>query len=160
MNALKHLIYSSAATRTFSETDLADLLAKARRKNHSLDVTGMLLHVEGSFLQVLEGPPDVVDALFQHICTDPRHTQIVTIISEPISHRTFTAWSMGCASMSSAELGQIEGRNDFFTTGSCFAQLGSGRARKLLGVFKEGRWRNRVSPVQQVDRNLDGGTLA
>lgn len=145
MNALKHLIYSSAATRSFSETDLAELLLKARQKNRSLGVTGMLLHVDGSFLQVLEGPPDVVDAVFRDICADLRHTQIVTIITEPIPRRAFTAWSMGCASLSSAELGQVEGANDFFTTGSCFAQLGSGRARKLLGAFKDGRWRSRVS---------------
>ena len=61
MSALMHLIYSSAATQVFTPEDLAALLALARKKNASLAVTGMLLHIDGSFLQVLEGEPEAVD---------------------------------------------------------------------------------------------------
>ncbi len=89
MKSLIHLIYSSAATRELSEEDLMHLLDRARRKNSKLDVTGMLLYAEGSFFQVLEGEALTVDELFRIIAQDERHTQVVTIIREPIPTRAF-----------------------------------------------------------------------
>jgi len=53
---LIQLIYVSAATNRFNPAELRELLRLARLKNQQLDVTGMLLYHEGSFLQVLEGP--------------------------------------------------------------------------------------------------------
>ncbi|WP_293994287.1 diguanylate phosphodiesterase [Sphaerotilus sp.] len=148
MPALTHLIYSSAATRAFSNEDLATLLAHARTKNAMQGVTGMLLHVDGSFLQVLEGEPESVGAVFQTICADPRHTQIVTIIREPIQRRAFSDWSMGHPQVTPEELAEIDGANDFFTGGACLTRLNQGRAKKLLWAFKEGRWRSRLTGAQ------------
>lgn len=152
MSALMHLIYSSAATQPFSNEALADLLSLARRKNATLGVTGMLLHVDGSFLQVLEGEPAAVDSVFRAISADPRHAQIVTIIKEPIPRRAFSDWSMGHAQVTTAELAELEGSNDFFLGGACLTRLNSGRTKKLLGAFKEGRWRSRLSSAQQTSQ--------
>lgn len=152
MPALTHLIYSSAATRSFSNEDLATLLTRARTKNATHGVTGMLLHVDGSFLQVLEGTPESVEAVFQAICADPRHSQIVTIIREPIPRRAFSDWSMGHPQVTPEELAEIDGANDFFTGGACLTRLNQGRAKKLLGAFKEGRWRSRLAAVQPSSR--------
>jgi hypothetical protein len=44
----------------FTPRSLTDLLALARITNLRNGVTGMLIHAEGSFLQVLEGPADAV----------------------------------------------------------------------------------------------------
>ena len=44
-----HLIYCSTATQVFTDSDLLDLLAKARAKNARLGITGMLLHTNGMF---------------------------------------------------------------------------------------------------------------
>ncbi|MEY4908231.1 MAG: hypothetical protein RL260_1949 [Pseudomonadota bacterium] len=152
MPALTHLIYSSAATRAFSNEDLVTLLTHARIKNAMQGVTGMLLHVDGSFLQVLEGEPESVGAVFQTICADPRHTQIVTIIREPIQRRAFSDWSMGHPQVTPEELAEIDGANDFFTGGACLTRLNQGRAKKLLWAFKEGRWRSRLTGVQTSAR--------
>ncbi|WP_310460425.1 diguanylate phosphodiesterase [Sphaerotilus sp.] len=152
MPALTHLIYSSAAIRPFSNEDLVTLLTRARHKNATLGVTGMLLHVDGSFLQVLEGEPESVAAVFQAICADPRHTQIVTIIREPIPRRAFSDWSMGHPQVTPEELAEIDGANDFFTGGACLTRLNQGRAKKLLWAFKEGRWRSRLTGGQTSAR--------
>lgn len=144
MPALIHLIYSSAATMEFGKDDLAKLLEKSRQSNGARGVTGMLLHVDGSFLQVLEGEPEVVEELFALISTDRRHAKISTIIREPIPRRAFTDWSMGYAEVTTDELASLDGINDFFATGACFTDLTPGRTKKLLAAFKEGRWRSRL----------------
>jgi len=48
---------------------------------------------------------------------------------------------MGFPKVSSKELAEIPGLNDFFTRGDSYMTLGMGRARTLLEAFKQGRWR-------------------
>jgi hypothetical protein len=47
---------------------------------------------------------------------------------------------MGFSQVSRKELALISGTNDFFSGSSCFLGLDSGRAKKLLSAFREGRW--------------------
>lgn len=94
MNELMHLIYASKATIDFSKDDILALLEKAKNRNESLDVTGMLLFDNGSFLQVLEGKEDAVNQIFSAVSSDSRHERIVRIISEAIPERQFDNWTM------------------------------------------------------------------
>jgi hypothetical protein len=142
---LIHCIYASAATRHFTTRELTTLLRRARDNNARLDITGMLLHAEGSFFQVVEGPGDAIDRLYASIEADPRHEQVTLIIREPISRRMFADWSMGFHDVSREQLGEMEGVNDFFGTRAVTA-IDAGRARKLLAAFRDGRWR-KVSPA-------------
>ena len=142
---LIHLIYVSTAMQRFSAEDLLQLLNQARTKNARLGLTGMLLYTENNFFQVLEGEPAVVDELFQTISQDERHMKTVTIIREPIAKRSFGEWTMGFAAVTSADLQDITGLNDFFGEGSSFVQLSTGRAKKLLNAFKEGRWLTKLN---------------
>ncbi len=48
---------------------------------------------------------------------------------------------MGFASVASKDIAGIVGANDFFQKKSCFHALNSGRAKKLLTAFADGRWR-------------------
>jgi len=156
---LIHIIYSSAAATAFSERDLVDLLTAARSKNAAQGISGMLLYVDQSFLQVLEGPPDAVDKLFKSISRDDRHNQIVTIIRETIPRRAFADWSMGYAAANRSELAEIPGMNDFFAGAGCLQTLNHGRTKKLLTAFKEGRWRSRLAtsaPQNPANTNVPG----
>lgn len=137
---LIHCIYASAATRPFDKGELAALLHDARNNNARLGISGMLLHAESSFFQVVEGPADVIDALFARIERDPRHEQVTLIIREPIPRRMFANWSMGFHDVSRADAQGIAGLNDFFGNRSV-TTLNAGRARKLLAAFRDGRWR-------------------
>ena len=145
MSNLIHLIYVSTAMQQFSAEDLLQLLDQSRAKNARLGLTGMLLYTENNFFQVLEGEPAVVDELFQTISHDERHMKMVTIIREPIAKRSFGEWTMGFADITSSDLQEITGLNDFFREGTTFAQLNAGRAKKLLNAFKEGRWRSKLN---------------
>jgi hypothetical protein len=84
---LVHVVYASAATVPFSDYELQELLAKARSTNAALNVSGMLLHLDGSFFQVLEGPQCAVDDLYTRIGGDDRHDRITLIIREAIASR-------------------------------------------------------------------------
>jgi hypothetical protein len=101
----------------------------------------MLLFSDGNFFQVLEGEPAAVEKLYEKLHQYKRHVQVTLIVKEAIASRSFGDWSMGFSSISPEQLETVEGLNDFFSAGSCFAQLDTGRAKKLLAAFASGRWR-------------------
>jgi Sensors of blue-light using FAD len=139
--SLIHCIYASTSTCHFGDDELSALLRKARQSNQALGVTGMLLHVDGSFFQVLEGEPEKVDALFGKIASDSRHSRVTIIIREPIARRSLTDWTMGYTPIAKQDVATIVGQNDFFAGASCLADLDDRRAKKLLAAFGKGRWR-------------------
>jgi hypothetical protein len=149
MPSLIHIIYASVETQAFSSAQLTELLQEARVKNEDLHLTGMLLYSDGNFFQVLEGEPDSVDGMYKKLHLDKRHQQLTLIVREPIAKRYFADWSMGFSSVTLEELRQVDGLNDFFLDGSCFVGLDSGRAKKLLASFAEGRWRAKLTGAQR-----------
>jgi hypothetical protein len=121
--------------------ELEALLAICRQRNAEAGITGMLLYQNRSFFQVLEGDRKAVESLYAKIAKDKRHLRMTRIISESIEERAFADWTMGFPKVSSKELAEIPGLNDFFTRGDSYMKLGAGRAKALLEAFKEGRWR-------------------
>jgi len=91
---LIQVIYVSAARNLFNSTQLRELLRLARIKNEQLDVTGMLLYHEGSFLQVLEGPLPAVNPLLETIDRDQRHQNLMLLLRREIAARNFADWKM------------------------------------------------------------------
>lgn len=138
------LVYASVARQAFTRTALLELMKKARTKNASLGVTGILLHVEDSFFQVLEGRRSAVLQLFAGIERDARHAQVTKLIEEPLPARFFSEWSMGLAEASRLDLLTIPGLNDFFSRATSLSKLGPGRAKTLLEAFRRGQWRRRL----------------
>lgn len=149
------VIYTSAATRELKREELSDLLRQSRLHNLQAGITGILLHSQGSFFQVLEGEQNLVDDLVARIARDPRHANLTIIIREPISRRSFADWTMGFADVAPHEVGSIVGLNDFFGEAGCFAAIDSGRAKKLLNAFREGRWRSKLVNVPRPTGALD-----
>jgi hypothetical protein len=145
MTTLHHCIYASAATYPFNAQSLALLLRKAQANNQRLGITGMLLYVDGSFLQVLEGRRDDIETVLGAISADPRHAKIARIIDEPIAVRSFAEWSMGYAQVTRRHLGELGGPNEFFGRASCFDRVEQGSAKKLVAAFRDGRWRSRLA---------------
>jgi hypothetical protein len=144
---LVHCIYCSASSGAdLTPAELQSLLDQCRRKNAVAGLTGMLLYQNRSFFQVLEGDRNVVEALYERISKDKRHTRVTKIILEPITDRAFADWTMGCPKLSSSQLAKIPGLNDFFARGKSYLELGEGRAKTLLHAFaQEGRWRTSIS---------------
>ena len=96
----------SALPGTPAETaaEIAAILATARRNNHRLGVTGALLYSDGGFAQVLEGPRSAVEAIYEVIACDPRHTGLTLRHFHPVETRSFAAWDMGYAGDDPARL--------------------------------------------------------
>jgi hypothetical protein len=147
-NDLVLLAYSSVGTHHFEQNELVDLLAFARNFNDQNGLTGMLLYVDDSFFQILEGDPKTLDDLYSRIEIDTRHTHVIKLIEMPIQDRSFSEWSMGFAKVTREELATIPGLNDFFGRGSVFTDLKPSKAQLLLEAFRDGKWR----------RHLDGST--
>jgi len=89
------IVYVSAAANPMTTEQLKALLAKARVRNATHSVTGMLLYHDGSFLQVLEGHEADVDPILASIQRDPRHTSTRILHRGAIVQREFPDWSMG-----------------------------------------------------------------
>ena len=90
-----YLIYISSAAVHMDDDALMSLLDQSRIKNLSLDVTGMLVYKDGSFMQMLEGEKKTVLDLFDEITLDNRHKGILTMMEGDIKARNFEDWSMG-----------------------------------------------------------------
>jgi hypothetical protein len=149
MSYLMQLAYTSASLQVFTVPELITLLDRARDKNKRLGITGMLLYVENSFFQVLEGESEVVLPLYQEIVLDPRHTSVTTVIAEPLPERAFPDWTMGFSTLSREDFLDIPGLNDFGTESFTLTNLddlrvSNGRAKMLLHGFTQGRWRTRL----------------
>lgn len=132
-------IYSSSATKLFSQQDLIDLLTAARRKNELLDITGLLLFNRGTFIQILEGDEKKVKALYKTIHKDPRHKLVFTLSEGYRQTRQFPSWSMGFRDLDSPEIKQIPGFNNFINEphNSEYYHRDPMAAMELLYLFKD-----------------------
>jgi hypothetical protein len=140
------LAYISAARVPFSEQDLRALLAKARIKNKRLDISGMLVHSNASFLQFLEGPEPDVTRLFETISADERHCKILRMFASNETSRGFEGWSMGYVE-ADERFARLPGFNDFLRTGFTHTNHTPNTMTKLRDLalqFRLGRWRQHV----------------
>lgn len=108
------LVYASTATQPFTDDDLTALLAVCRENNARAQLTGMLVHRDGRFLQVLEGPEAAVRELMVTLAADPRHAGIRVMFEEPIRERQFAAWTMGFERADTGSAADLHGYRDTF----------------------------------------------
>lgn len=150
MRSLAHIIYCSAASADFDEGHIPLILEQARSGNAIRNVTGMLLYVQRSFFQVLEGDETVINGVYEKIRLDPRHYRVTRIIAEPIVKRSFGQWTMGFSAPGISQAGNLLGENDFFASASCLSAMDEGRAKKLLSSFQDGRWHSDATGTQRA----------
>jgi hypothetical protein len=91
---LIQLIYVSSMVGS-DESMLASIHSHAVRNNTTHAVTGMLLYLDGHFLQVLEGERKIVHHTFDKIKKDPRHKDVALLMVRPIAEKEFSHWNMG-----------------------------------------------------------------
>lgn len=103
------ITYISTAIEGLTLENVRDILSKSRKNNPQLGLTGLLLYVEGDFIQTLEGPKENIDTLYQTICLDPRHFQIMKILEGQTEERQFGSWAMTGRSLSQADILKLEG---------------------------------------------------
>ncbi len=109
---LYYLLYVSYAKSRFSEEQLKQLLTTCITNNQRLDITGMLLHIDGKFIQLLEGSEKNVHELYTIIEADDRHKKVSVILEGPSSERIFPDWKMGLKVLDTVEFEQLSGYAD------------------------------------------------
>ncbi|GAA6139534.1 hypothetical protein NBRC116583_32810 [Arenicella sp. 4NH20-0111] len=95
---LRTIVYVSSAienVRGFRvPLGLSKICQVARKNNAETGITGILTFSKGHFLQIIEGDNDAIGHLFDAICKDKRHCDVVKILDTTTDTRSFTGWSM------------------------------------------------------------------
>lgn len=112
---LFHLGYVSTETVDLGSAGMVKLLTEARRINTSRDITGLLLHRDRSFYQVLEGAEDIVRQTFDSIEKDKRHTAIDVLFEGEVDEREFPDWQMGFLNLDGVDIETLQGYSDFLS---------------------------------------------
>ena len=112
---LFHLGYVSTETGDLGSSGMVELLTEARRINTSRDITGLLLHRDRSFYQVLEGAEDLVRQTFDSIEKDERHTAIDVLFEGEVDEREFPDWQMGFLNLDGVDIETLQGYSDFLS---------------------------------------------
>lgn len=93
---LKRIKYVSRMAQSLGKAEIEGITEQAARNNAAHDVTGVLMTSGGLFFQILEGPIDAVDEIYDAIVADERHTDVLLLGSEiGLTGRLFPDWSMG-----------------------------------------------------------------
>jgi Sensors of blue-light using FAD len=134
--AFFRLVYLStaclSADRDAARRQIADILDASRRNNAAADITGALLFSETNFAQALEGPRDAVERLYESLNQDPRHKDLVLLLTESLPARQFPQWSM-------AYIGPSQPATDAVVLAAAGVdRSGEGnRVRRLLALMSE-----------------------
>lgn len=95
---IRRLLYTSSSRLAPSELTIdeqVDAIARqAAARNEAAGVTGLLVFVEGQFIQILEGESDAVEEVFERICCDFQHSNLKLIDLIAVKERLFGAWHM------------------------------------------------------------------
>jgi len=135
---LLRLVYVSRAISEMSLDRIVSILAKSRNANRARGITGALLYHDRVFLQILEGPQPAVEALYEGIARDQRHTDCRILMQSVETRRLFPDWSMGHAMATPADLARLPGLNGFFSSGRTYENFGNAELGALLEAFRRG----------------------
>jgi len=105
-NALHRLFYRSRQTPAMAadlDYVVQQIIGVAIRRNRGVGLTGLLLTIQGSFVQVLEGNVDEVRATYARISLDPRHHDLHIISQGPAAQRLFGEWNMCARSLAPSD---------------------------------------------------------
>lgn len=106
---MKRIKYVSEFSRELEPADIAALEEQCIRNNQKIGVTGVLMVSGNLFFQVIEGPEDKVDKLYESILDDDRHTRILKLADErDVKERLFPDWAMKVVSLDRSRAERLE----------------------------------------------------
>ncbi|MCB1605909.1 MAG: BLUF domain-containing protein [Xanthomonadales bacterium] len=105
---IRQIVYCSQASLDFNHLRLIALLNCARENNRRNEITGILLHAPGRFVQCIEGESEAISQLYQQIGQDDRHRDLCVLQDLILPRRFFASWSMGCGEISRSQYLELE----------------------------------------------------
>ncbi|RZK14111.1 MAG: BLUF domain-containing protein [Flavobacterium sp.] len=103
-----YLLYYGVESFIFEQKDFEKLLEQSRQRNNLLDVTGKLIYCEGTFIQILEGPKQNVEAIYVSIKRDQRLAATKLISMGTVNERYFKDWTMDFEQISLKVIDELE----------------------------------------------------
>jgi hypothetical protein len=92
---IDQILYCSLATKLMREDELDALTQSAERLNRIDHITGMLMYGDGVFVQLIEGPRDAINDLWERILKDKRHYGVVQLYHRrEVEARVCDGWGM------------------------------------------------------------------
>lgn len=91
---LATLCYASTATERCSAIEIGLIVEAAKRNNARSNITGVLFFGNNYFLQILEGPRNHLNILYNKIIKDERHTNMQVLELREIGSRCFPEWTI------------------------------------------------------------------
>ena len=92
---MRQLLYVSNTLSDLSPGVLDDILTASRRNNAMMGITGLLLYIDGGFLQMLEGDERALRELYGRVAADRRHSDLRLMLDREVGARAFPGWAMG-----------------------------------------------------------------
>ena len=118
-NRLFRLFYRSSQTTTVAadlDFVVGQIIATSISRNRAVGLTGLLLVIQGHFIQALEGDVDAVRATYARISMDPRHHDLHIISQGAPEKRLFGEWNMCASALAPSDkaiLGALDSKGDF-----------------------------------------------
>ena len=91
---LYYLTYTSKMNQEMSEDELKKLVETSQFKNARSGITGLLISLNNTFIQYLEGEKENIEALYDTIKNDSRHKNIEIQFEGVLESRMFSKWHM------------------------------------------------------------------
>jgi hypothetical protein len=108
---LQRLVYRSRQSPLVVadlEFEVCNIVRSSIRNNRLANLSGLLVTIQGYFIQVLEGPPERLEEAYRRISADPRHLDLEVISSEPAARRLFRDWEMCAQAVSPSDAVIVE----------------------------------------------------
>ena len=106
-----------AISKETLDAEIDEIVRVAKRENKQRHITGVLFHVDGKFLQVIEGDERELRILMKNIESDKRHVNLAYIIDTPVTTRGFKKWNMDVFRLGRGQIfdaATLEGLTDSF----------------------------------------------
>lgn len=91
---MERLVYRSRAVWPAPAVALDGVLKVSVASNAQARITGALGFVGGTYVQLLEGPTESLEALMRRLYADPRHAEVTVLVRAETDGRLVPGWSM------------------------------------------------------------------
>lgn len=103
-NQLYRMVYTSSRAPNCNDEAIEQILESSRRNNKPIGITGLLVHSNMRFLQILEGKKATILEVYERIQEDYRHRDSEIKYFEPVENRYFSDWHMGSKNIKNENL--------------------------------------------------------
>ena len=96
-----------------SEDELKELVARSQVNNARSGITGLLISLNSTFIQYLEGEEEGVKTLYGKIKNDTRHKSIELQFEGSLESRIFSKWNMSLENATQSTIKQARDIDSF-----------------------------------------------